>query len=426
MSEIRRVAIVGGQRIPFCRSSGKYMGISNRELVTHAVNSVVAKYNLSGKEIGEVVLGAVVKHSSDWNLARETVLGTQLHPATPAYDIQQACGTSLESCMLVANKIALGQIDVGIGAGTDTNSDIPVVFKQEFAHRLLRMNKQKSPAGQIKELSGILTHPSELLPKLPGVTEPRTKLSMGQHCELMAKEWNISREEQDELAYLSHKTASEAYEAGWYNDLVVPFNGVEKDNNVRPDTSIEKLAKLRTAYDRSEKGTLTAGNSTPLTDGAAAVLLCSEEYAKQNDLPVLAYLTHCQTAAVDHVKGDGLLIAPTVAVAKMIQRAGIKLQDFDFYEIHEAFAAQVLCTLKAWESEEYCSKKMGLSSALGSIDRSKMNVRGGSLAVGHPFAATGARIVAGLAKMIDEAGSGRGLISVCTAGGMGVTAILEK
>ncbi|MEZ4871731.1 MAG: acetyl-CoA C-acetyltransferase [Bdellovibrionales bacterium] len=411
MSEIRRVAIVGGQRIPFCRSMGAYMGISNRELVSHAVNSLVAKYNLSGEEIGEVVLGAVMKHSSDWNMARETVLSTQLSPNTPAYDIQQACGTSLEAAMLVGNKIALGQIDVGIAAGTDTNSDLPIVFSKQFSHRMLKAFKEKTPMGKVKRLSGLLANPKELVPVFPGVMEPRTKLSMGQHCELMAKEWHISREEQDELAYHSHINAAKAYEEGFYNDLITPFKNVTVDNNMRGDTTIEKLSKLRTAFDRSERGTLTAGNSTPLTDGAAAVLLCSEEYAQKNGLPVLAYLTHCQTAAVDFVAGEGLLMAPTVAVAKMLTRANIKLQDFDFYEIHEAFAAQVLCTLKAWESEEYCSKRLGLSTPLGSIDRSKMNIKGGSVAVGHPFAATGARIIGGLAKIINDAGSGRGLIS---------------
>jgi acetyl-CoA C-acetyltransferase len=402
------------------------MGVPNQDLMTTVLQALVNKYQLRNKAMGEVVLGAVVKHSRDWNMARESTLGSGLSAATPAYDIQQACGTSLEAAILVANKIALGQIDSGIAGGTDTNSDLPVVFSQKFATRMMRSYKGKSLGQKLTPLLGLVTSPGELMPQFPGVVEPRTKLTMGQSCEAMAKQWKVSREEQDQLAYESHMTAAQAYDAGFYDDLLAPFNGVSRDDNLRADTTLDKLAKLPPAFDRkSGQGTLTAGNSTPMTDGAAAVLLASEDWAKANNLPILAYLTHAQTAAVDFVKSEGLLMAPAYAVPQMLKRAGLTLQDFDFYEIHEAFAAQALCTLRAWESADFCREKLGLAQPLGRIDRSKLNVRGGSVAVGHPFAATGARIVASLAKILRQNGKGRGLISVCTAGGMGVTAIVE-
>ena len=420
----KKVVIVGGQRIPFARSMTSYGRIGNRELMTAAVRAVVDKFNLKNLELGEVVLGAVMKHSSDWNMAREVTLSSGLSPRTPAYDIQQACGTSLEATILVANKIALGQIDAGIAGGTDTNSDLPFVFPDTFGHKMLDAYKSKTASERV--LNYLKLRPSDLKPIAPAVIEPRTGLSMGQSCELMAQQWNISRADQDALALASHQNAAKAYQEGFYNDLVVAFNGVKTDSNVRSDTSLEKLAKLKPVFERSEKGTITAGNASPLTDGAAAVLLASEDYAKAMGWPILAEFTFSQVAAVDFVKDEGLLMAPAYAVPKLLKRAGLKLQDFDYYEIHEAFAAQVLCTLKAWESASFCKDKLGLDQPLGSIDRSKMNVKGGSVAIGHPFAATGARIVTSLAKMLNQKGSGRGLISVCTAGGMGVTAIIEK
>jgi acetyl-CoA C-acetyltransferase len=421
---IQRVVIVGGTRIPFCRSMGRYMGVSNQELMGTALQSLVVRYQLTGQILGEVALGAVMKHSSDWNMAREVTLSSGLSPRTPAYDVQQACGTSLETTILVGNKIALGQIDCGIAAGVDSNSDLPFVFSRSFNHTMLSAYKAKSFADRIKPW--LTLSPKSYLPIAPGVIEPRTGLSMGQSCELMAQAWGISRLDQDQLAFESHQKAGKAYDAGFYSDLISEFKGVKVDDNMRKDTSLEKLQKLKPAFEKSDKGTLTAGNSTPLTDGAAAVLLASESHAKKMGWPILAYLTYSQTAAVDFVKDEGLLMAPAYAVPQMLDRAGLTLQDFDFYEIHEAFAAQVLCTLKAWESAEFCKTKIGRSSALGSIDRNKLNVKGGSLAVGHPFAATGARIVSSLAKILHENKGGRGLISICTAGGMGVTAILEK
>lgn len=420
----RKVAIVGGARIPFARSMGAYMGLSNHDLMTATLQGLVNKFGLQGELLGEVALGAVMKHSADWNLAREVTLSSGLNAATPAYDVQQACGTSLETAILVGNKIALGQIEVGIAGGTDTNSDLPIVFSQRFRERMV-----KSFTGRtfMQKISPFLSlKPKDLAPVTPMVVEPRTLLSMGQSCELMVQEWQISRAAQDELAFKSHQNAVKAYDEGFYQDLLIPFNGLAADNNVRKDTSLEKLAKLKPVYEKSEKGSLTAGNSTPLTDGAAAVLLATEEWAQKRDLPVLAYLTHAQTAAVDFVKHEGLLMAPAYAVPAMLRRAGLHLQDFDYYEIHEAFAGQVLCTLKAWESPEFCKNKLGLNSPLGSIDRSKLNIKGGSVALGHPFAATGARVLAGAAKMLHQKGSGRALLSVCTAGGMGVTAIVEK
>lgn len=424
MSTLKRVAIIGGKRIPFSRSFGAYFGVSNKELMSTSVKALVEQYNLQNKTVGEVVLGAVMKHSKDWNMAREVTLESGLSPATPAYDIQQACGTSLEAAILVANKIALGQIDCGIAGGVDTNSDLPIVFSKKFSHRLLKSSRGRSFADKIKPFLGMSL--KELKPVVPGVVEPRTKLSMGQHCELMAQEWNITRKDQDELAVKSHLNAAKAYEDGFFDDMVVEFNNLKKDNNVRADTSLEKMSKLKPAFERSEKGTLTAGNSSALTDGSACVLLGSEEWAKQNNLPVLAYLTVSQTAAVDFVQGEGLLMAPVYAVNELLKKANLKLQDFDYYEIHEAFAAQVLCTLKAWESEEFCKNKLGRSEALGSIDKEKINVVGSSVSIGHPFAATGARIIHTLAKLLNKKQQGRGLISICTAGGMGVTAIIEK
>lgn len=421
---LRPVAVVGGMRIPFCRSNSAYSGLSNQDMLTTALSGLVDKFNLQGEVIDETVAGAVITHSRDWNLARESVLSTGLSPLSPGLTMQQACGTSLQAALTSSAKIATGQIDCAIAAGTDTVSDVPIVFGRKFSRRLVQLGRARSVMDKLKMLKGF--GPGELKPLPPSVNEPRTLLSMGQHCEMMAKEWGITREAQDELAAASHLNAAAAYDEGFFDDLITPCEKVLRDNNMRPDTSVEALAGLRQAYDKSEKGTLTAGNSTPLTDGASSVLLASEEWARDRGLPILAYLTHGQTSAVDFVGGEGLLMAPAVAVSKMLQRAGIKLQDFDFYEIHEAFAAQVLCTLAAWESEEYCKDRLGLNEALGSIDRSKMNVKGSSLAVGHPFAATGARIVATLAKIIDQNQGGRGLISVCTAGGMGVTAILER
>ncbi len=421
---LRRVAIVGGSRIPFCRSNTMYADNSNLDMLSSVIDGIVQRFNLEGEQLDEVQAGAVINHSRDFNLAREAVLSSKLSPLTPGITLQQACGTSLQAALNLAAKIACGQIECGIAAGTDTTSDAPIVFGDKFARRMIRLSQARTMKQRLNVLKGF--GPGELKPVSPTNGEIRTGLSMGQHCERMAQEWLIKREDQDQLAYESHKKAAAAYETGFFDELVIPFNGVSRDNNLRADTTIDKLTSLRTVFDKTPKATLSAGNSTSLTDGAAAILLCSEEWAKQNDLPVQAYLTTGRSAAVDFVNDEGLLMAPTVAVAEMLQRAGLKLQEFDFYEIHEAFAAQVLCTLKAWESKEYCSERLGLKKPLGSIDREKLNVNGSSLAIGHPFAATGARIVATLAQLLEEKGSGRGLISVCTAGGMGVCAILER
>jgi len=420
----RRVALVGGQRIPFARAHSAYADASNQAMMTAALSALVEKTGIRGERLGDVSLGAVIKHSRDFNLAREAVLGCGLDPHTPAFDIQRACGTSLEAAILIGNKIALGQIDAGIAGGVDSISDVPLVFRDGFRRIALASARGRSFMQRLKPWFGL--RPKHLKPQTPGVVEPRTGLSMGQHCELMAKEWQLTQREQDELALASHQKAARAWQNGFYNDLVVPFNNLTQDNNVRANTSLEKLASLRPAFDK-QNGTLTAGNSTPLTDGAAAVLLCSEDWARARGLEPWAYLTFGEVAAVDYVeKKEGLLMAPAYAVPRMLDRAGITLQDFDIYEIHEAFAAQVLCTLKAWEDETFCRERLGRDRPLGSIDRSKLNLQGGSVALGHPFAATGARILATLGKQLRERGRGRGLISVCTAGGMGVTAILER
>ena len=419
---LRRVAVIGGVRIPFCRSNTFYADLSNLDMMTGVLNALVDRYNLKGEHIDEVLGGAVVTHSKDWNLAREAVLGTSLAASTPGITMMQACGTSLQGAIGSAGKIAAGEIDCAIAVGSDTTSDAPIVVSKKLAQRLTQASLQKTTMDKLKVFKGF--SPAELVPKPPSVTEPRTGLTMGQHCELMAQVWDISRADQDAFALESHRKAAEAYRSGYMDDLVTPFAGVYRDNNIRGDATLEKLSTLKTAFEKSERGTLTAANSTPLTDGAAAVLLASEEWAAKRGLPVLAYLTYSQTAANDFVGGDGLLMAPTVAVSKMLDRAGLKLQDFDFYEIHEAFAAQVLSTLKAWQDPAYCKERLGKPEPLGSIDRAKLNVRGSSIAFGHPFAATGARIVANLAKLLSQQG-GRGLISICTAGGMGVTAILE-
>jgi acetyl-CoA C-acetyltransferase len=419
----RRAAIIGGSRIPFSRAHGAYAGCSNQDMMTASLTALVDRFDLKGQCLGDVSLGAVIKHSRDFNLARESVLGCGLAPETPAFDLQRACGTSLSGCVAIANKIALGQIDAGIGAGTDSISDAPIVYPDSYRELLLSSFRARSMGGRIKPFLGI--RPKHFKPQLPGVEEPRTKMSMGQSNEITTKEWKITREDQDQLACDSHHKAAAAYDAGFFQDLVVPFKGLDRDNNMRADTSIEKLAKLKPAFDRSGAGTMTAGNSTPLTDGAASVLLASEQWAQERGLPVQAYLTHSKVAAVDFVGNEGLLMAPAYAVSELLRDANLSLQDFDFYEIHEAFAAQTLATMKAWESLEFCRDRLGRDEPLGSIDRSKLNVNGSSLAVGHPFAATGARIVATLAKLLHQKGSGRGLISVCTAGGMGVTAILE-
>lgn len=425
MGSTRRVAILGGNRIPFARSNGAYATASNQTMLTTALEGLVERYRLHGLRLGEVVAGAVLKHSRDMNLSRECVLGSRLSPATPAYDIQQACGTGLEAALLVANKIALGQIDNGVAGGVDTTSDAPIGVNEGLRRLLLQAGRGKTLGQRLKPF--LQLRPGHIKPELPRNGEPRTGLSMGEHCERMAQTWAIERAEQDALALHSHRQLAAAYAEGWQDDLLTPFMGLVRDNNLRPELTLEQLAKLKPAFDRSGQGTLTAGNSTPLTDGASVVLLGSEQWAAQQGLPVLAYLVDGETAAVDFVSGhEGLLMAPAYAVPRLLARNGLSLQDFDYYEIHEAFAAQVLCTLKAWQDPEFCRDRLGLDAPLGAIDRSKLNVKGSSLAAGHPFAATGARILANLAKLLAQAGKGRGLISICAAGGQGVTVIVER
>ena len=425
----RPIAILGGIRIPFCRINTNYMRLGNAQMLGAALKALVDKYNLKGETLGDVAAGATLKHARDWSLTREAVLGSGLHPHTPGHNLDRACGTSLSTTIELGTRIAVGELDSAIAGGVDSASDVPIVVSRHYQQLLLDLNRAKTFGQRL----AIMAHwrPSDLKPHFPGVTEARTHLSMGQHCELMAKEWKLTQKQQDELAYASHMKSAAAWKEGFYSDLVSPFNGVDHDNAVRPNTSLEKLAKLKPAFDKTGSGTLTAGNSTPLSDGASAVLLASEDWAKAHGFPVQAYLTYFAVAAADFAGmaspyHEGLLMAPTYAVPKMLDDAGLKLQDFDFYEIHEAFAAQVLATLQAWESEEYCRVRLGRNEPLGSIDQSKLNVKGGSIALGHPFGATGGRIVAGLAKLLAQKGSGRGLISICTGGGMGVTAILER
>ncbi|HEY0888001.1 MAG TPA: acetyl-CoA C-acetyltransferase [Nocardioides sp.] len=426
----RRVAILGGNRIPFARSNTAYSHASNQDMLTAALDGLVERFGLEGQQVGEVVAGAVLKHSRDFNLARESVLGSKLSPSTPATDIQQACGTGLQAAIYVANKIALARIDSGIAGGSDTTSDAPIAVGEGLRKALLEANRAKDLKGRLKALAAI--RPSDLVPNIPQNGEPRTGLSMGEHQALTALEWQITREEQDELAARSHQNLARAYDEGFLDDQITPFRGLERDNNLRPESSVEKLAKLKPVFGKGEAATMTAGNSTPLTDGASVVLLGSEEWAAERGLKVLAYFADYETAAVDYVHGgEGLLMAPAYAVPRMLARNGLTLQDFDFYEIHEAFASQVLSTLKAWEDPIFCKERLGLDAPLGSIDRAKLNVNGSSLAAGHPFAATGGRIVNVLAKLLDQKAEstgtgGRGLISVCAAGGQGVTAIVER
>jgi acetyl-CoA C-acetyltransferase len=425
MLQGRPVAVLGGVRIPFCRQNTAYADVGNLGMGVRTLGALVEKFGLHGQVLGEVAFGAVIKHPFDWNLAREATLSSGLSPLTPGITLQRACGTSLDSIITVANKIATGQIEAGIGGGSDTTSDVPIVYGQALRRRLLEAARARTAMQKLAAFKGFSLR--ELKPEFPGVAEPRTGKSMGDHCEDMAKQWNISRDSQDEWAVGSHHKLAAAYERGFFDDLVVSFRGVARDNILRPDTSIEKLATLKPAFDRtSGRGTLTAGNSTPLTDGAAACLIASEDWAAKHGHEVLCRIRDAQVAAVDFVHGEGLLMAPTVAVPEMLARNGLALQDFDLYEIHEAFAAQVLCTLRAWESEEYCRNRLGLDAPLGRIDPAKININGSSLATGHPFAATGARIVATAAKELKERGGGRCLVSICTAGGMGVVAILER
>jgi acetyl-CoA C-acetyltransferase len=423
---LKRVGVIGGVRIPFCRNNTAYADVGNFGMSVKVLGSLVERYGLHGQELGEVAMGAVIKHSSEWNLAREAVLSSGLKPTTPAITTARACGTSLDNAIIIANKIATGQIEAGIAGGSDTTSDVPIVLGERLRKRLLAMNRAKTWQDKLRAATQGFS-PRELKPAFPGVAEPRTGMSMGDHCEKMAKEWHIARQAQDQLALDSHHKLAAAYDAGFFEDLVVPFRGLKRDGFLRPDSTMEKLASLKPAFDKtSGHGTLTAGNSTGLSDGAAAVLLGTEAWANARGLKVQAWFRDAEVAAVDFVHGEGLLMAPTVAVPRMLARHGLTLQHFDFYEIHEAFAAQVLCTLRAWESADYCKNRLGLAQPLGVIDPARLNVNGSSLAVGHPFAATGARIVATLAKLLEQKGSGRGLISICTAGGMGVTAILER
>ncbi len=422
----RPVAVLGGARIPFCRQNTAYSDVGNLGLSVRTLGALVEKFGLQGKQLGEVAMGAVIKHSSDWNLGREATLSSGLSPLTPGITLQRACGTSLDSIMLVANKISAGQIEVGIGGGSDTTSDVPIVYGQALRRRLLSVAAAKTTMDKLTRFTNGFSL-RELKPEFPGVAEPRTGKAMGDHCEDMAKEWQIPRDAQDAWALSSHQKLAAAYERGFFDDLVVNFRGVSRDNIMRADTTLEKLASLKPAFDKtSGRGTLTAGNSTPLTDGASACLVASEDWAAQHGHEVLCRIRDAHVAAVDFVHGEGLLMAPTIAVAEMLRRNGLTLQDFDLYEIHEAFAAQVLCTLRAWESADYCKTRLGFDTPLGSIDPAKINLVGSSLATGHPFAATGARVVATAAKQLKERGGGRCLISICTAGGMGVVAILER
>jgi len=425
LENTRRVAVLGGNRIPFARSNTVYSGVSNQEMLTAAIDGLVARFGLEGERVGEVVAGAVLKHARDFNLARESVLGSRLAAETPATDIQQACGTGLQAAISVANKIALGQIEVGIAGGTDTTSDAPVAISDKLRKKLMKVNAAKDTAGKLKALGSI--RPGDIGLEIPQNGEPRTGLSMGEHAALTALEWQITREAQDELAVSSHYNLARSYDEGWQDDLVTPFRGVERDNNMRPDSSLERLATLKPVFGKGAAATMTAGNSTPLSDGASAVLLGSEAWAEAQGLEPLAYLTEYETAAVDYVHGgEGLLMAPAYAVPRMLERAGLSLQDFDFYEIHEAFASQVLSTLAAWDDPVFCKERLGLDAPLGQIDRSKLNVKGSSLAAAHPFAATGGRILANAAKLLADKGQGRALISICAAGGQGVVAILER
>jgi acetyl-CoA C-acetyltransferase len=423
MNSSRPVAVLGGIRIPFARQDGQYARASNQDMLTVTLDALVDKYGLEGERLDEVAAGAVLKHSRDFNLSRECVLGSKLAPETPAYDLQQACGTGLEATILIANKIALGQLESGIAGGVDTTSDAPLALNDDLREVLLEAKRAKSAAGRAKALAKL--RPQQVIPEIPRNAEPRTGMSMGEHASIMAREWGIGRKEQDELAVASHRKLATAYDDGFLDDLVTPYLGLERDQNLRPDSSVEKLAKLKPVFGGPE-GTMTAGNSTPLSDGASVVLLASEDWAAAHGIPVQAYLVDAQTAAVDHVhKREGLLMAPAYAVPRMLARAGRSLQDFDYYEIHEAFAAQVLCTLKAWQDPVFCRERLGLEEPFGEIDTAKLNIHGGSLGAGHPFGATGGRIVAGLAKELSQNGGGRGLISICAAGGLGVTAIME-
>jgi acetyl-CoA C-acetyltransferase len=425
-SATRRVAIIGGVRTPFARANTAYAGVDVQTLLTAALNALVERYRLQGERLGDVIAGAVIKYPANYNLTREALLSTALDPHTPGLDLQRACGTSLEAAVLVANKIALGQMEAGIAAGVDVASDPPILYPRSYQRLLLQSARGRTLGQRLAPWLGL--RPRDFRPLYPAVVEPRTGLSMGQSCELMARHWHIGREEQDRLAYESHMKSAAAWQEGFYADLVTPYAGLQADNNVRPDTTPDKLAKLRPVFDRTSSGTLTAGNSTPLTDGAAALLLASEEWAAARGLPVQAYLRAGKSWAVDFASGkEGLLMAPAYAVSHILADTGLSLQDFDYYEIHEAFAAVPLCLFKAWQSADYCRERLGRSAPLGDIDTTRLNVKGGSVAIGHPFAATGARIIATLAKLLaGDPRARRGLASACTAGGMAVTAILER
>jgi acetyl-CoA C-acetyltransferase len=419
----RPAVVLGGNRIPFARSNSAYAKASNQDMLTAALDGLVSRFGLEGERLGEVVAGAVLKHSRDFNLTRESVLGSRLAPETPAYDVQQACGTGLEAAILVAGKIALGQVEAGVAGGVDTTSDAPIGLNEDLRAILLDANRQTSTAGRVKAL--LRVRPQQIVPAIPRNEEPRTGLSMGEHQARTAAQWRVTRAAQDELAARSHRNLAAAYERGFMDDLVTPYLGLDRDQNMRPGSTVEKLAKLKPVFGGPE-GTMTAGNSTPLSDGAAVALLASEAWAQEHGLTPLARFVDGETAAVDYVSGrEGLLMAPAYAVPRMLARNGLTLQDFDLYEIHEAFASQVLSTLAAWEDPGFCSERLGLDRPLGAIDRDRLNVNGGSLAAGHPFAATGGRILASLAQALHERGGGRGLISVCAAGGQGVVAILE-
>jgi acetyl-CoA C-acetyltransferase len=422
---VRRAAVIGGNRIPFARSNGSYADASNQDMLTATIDGLAARFGLGGENVGEVVAGAVLKHSRDFNLTRECVLGSALASDTPAFDIQQACDTGLQAAIVVASKIALGRIESGIAGGVDTTSDPPIAVNEDLRDVLVELSRTKSTPGKVKLLGRL--RPGQIVPEIPRNAEPRTGMSMGEHAAVTAKQWEIAREAQDELAATSHRRLAAAWDEGFFDDLATPYLGLQRDNNMRPDSTAEKLAKLKPVFGDGDGATMTAGNSTPLSDGASVVLLGSDEWAEERGLPVLAHIVDWETAAVDYVHGDdGLLMAPVYAVPRMLKRNNLTLDDFDIVEIHEAFASQVLATLKAWEDPEFCRERLGLDGPLGSVDRDKLNPKGSSLAAGHPFAATGGRILASVSKMLHERGSGRALISICAAGGQGVVAIVER
>jgi acetyl-CoA acetyltransferase family protein len=410
-----RVAVIGGTRTPFAKAGTAFKRHSALDLAVHAVNGLMEKQELDPQAVDELVFGILLVDPRIPHLAREVVLASRLPAKVRALTITDNCITSLSGAALIADSILAGRAEVGIAGGVESLSNMPLLFNRRASRIFLDGASAKSLSQKMKLY--LKLRPRDLTPKLPGIREPSTGLSMGEHCELMVKEWQIPRREQDQIAYRSHMNAHAATQDGRLRAEIHPLDGVDHDLLVRPATSIERLAKLAPVFDLSPAGTITAGNSSPLTDGATSVLLMSEARARREGRQPLAFIKAFEIASID--PEDGLLMGPGLAVPRVLRKAGLRLSDIDIVEMHEAFGGQIACNLRAWQQG-------WKEPAIGTVDLDKLNPLGSSIAVGHPFGATGARIITTLANEMKRRDARYGLISICGAGATAGAMILER